>query len=105
LNCHIDFEAPETDSAFNTWTEKKEVLYHNRKEESEQIFCAACHNSPHAIYPTRNPYGENRDNIQPMQYQNMPLPMGANRNCKVCHTIDMEDEMHHPNMLREFRNE
>jgi len=40
-----------------------------------------------------------------MQYQNMPLPMGANRNCKVCHTVDMEDEMHHPNMLREFRNE
>ncbi len=105
LNCHIDFEEPDTDSAFNAWTEGKEALYHNRKEESEQIFCAACHNSPHAIYPTENPYGQHRDNIQPMQYQNTPLPLGANRNCKICHTIDMEDEMHHPNMLREFRNE
>ncbi len=105
LNCHIDFEEPDTDSAFNSWTEGKEALYHNRKEESEQIFCAACHNSPHAIYPTENPYGQHRDNVQPMQYQNMPLPLGANRNCKMCHTVDMEDEMHHSNMLREFRNE
>jgi hypothetical protein len=105
LNCHVDFQEPETDSAFNTWTQDKEGLYHNRKEESDQIFCAACHNSPHAIYPSQNPYGQNRDNIQPMQYQKNPLPLGANLNCKVCHTIDMEDEMHHPNMLREFRNE
>ncbi|RTZ96573.1 MAG: cytochrome C [Deltaproteobacteria bacterium] len=105
LNCHIDFEEPDTDTTFNTWTEGKEALYRNRTEESEQIFCAVCHNSPHAIYPTENPYGRNRDNIQPMQYQKMPLPLGANRNCKVCHTVDMEDEMHHPNMLREFRNE
>ncbi len=104
LNCHEDFQAPESVDAFNSWTENMNSLYRNRREMSEQIFCAACHNSPHAVYRATNPYGENRDVTQPLQYQGSPLPIGSNFNCKVCHTIDMEDEMHHPNMLREFRN-
>ena len=104
LNCHEDFQAPESMEAFNRWTKDKDFLFRNRREMSEQIFCAACHNSPHAVYRATNPYGKNRDVIQPLQYQGNPLPIGSNFNCKVCHTIDMEDEMHHPNMLREFRN-
>jgi hypothetical protein len=68
------------------------------------LFCQACHGNTHAIYPATNPYGKDRDNIQPVQYQKNPYPISANRNCKVCHTIDMEEEMHHPNSLRMFRN-
>ncbi len=104
LTCHVDFQAPETDSAFNRWTASRTGLFRNRRDVSGQIFCAACHSSPHALYPAQNDYGENLDNIQPMQYQGNSLPIGSNMNCAVCHTMEMEDEMHHPNMLREFRN-
>ncbi len=104
LNCHVDFEAPDSESAFNTWTENLAGLFRNRTDESGQLFCSACHSSPHSLYPAKNPYGEELDNIQPLQYQQEPLPMGSNRNCAICHTVEMEDEMHHPNMLREFRN-
>ena len=105
LNCHVDFQAPETDSAFNTWTASNDELFRNRRDESGQLFCSACHSSPHAIYPASNEYGENLDNIQPMQYQGNSLPIGSNMNCAVCHTMEMDEEMHHPNMLREFRNQ
>ena len=74
-------------------------------DESGRLRCAACHGSPHAIYPAENPYNGNRDVLQPLQYQGEPYPIGSNSNCKVCHTIDMDEEMHHPNMLREFRNQ
>jgi hypothetical protein len=30
--------------------------------------------------------------------------IGANRNCKVRHTVDMEEEMHHPNSLGMMRS-
>ena len=56
------------------------------------------------IYPATNIYGRDRDNLQPLQYQGNPYPIGANRQCRVCHTVDMEDEIHHPNMLGDFRN-
>jgi hypothetical protein len=105
LNCHEDFQAPEVDTTFNQWTDDEEGLFRNRTDESGRLRCAACHGSPHAIYPAENPYNKNRDVLQPLQYQNEPYPIGSNGNCKVCHTIDMEEEMHHPNMLREFRNQ
>ena len=105
LNCHVDFQIPEVDTTFNRWTDGEENLYRNRTDESGRIRCAACHSSPHAVYPAENPYNENRDSIQPLQYQDEPFPIGSNFNCKVCHTIDMEEEMHHGNMLREFRNQ
>lgn len=104
LNCHVGFEAPETDTTFNQWTGNETELYRNRTDESGRIRCAACHGSPHAIYPALNPYNNTRDVLQPMQYQRDAYPIGSNMQCKVCHTIDMEDEVHHPNMLREFRN-
>ncbi len=105
LGCHVDFSPPETDELPpNQWTEDEEALYRNRADEMG-ILCQACHGSAHAIYPATNPYGENRDNIPPMQHQGVPYPIAANKNCKVCHTIDMEDEAHHPNSLATFRNE
>lgn len=105
LNCHVDYEAPEDDTTFNQWTAGAENLYRNRTDESGRLHCAACHGSPHAVYPAVNPYNGNRDLLQPLQYQDNPYPIGANLNCGVCHTIDMEDEMHHGNMLRMFRNQ
>ena len=103
LNCHIEFNPPETDETFNQWTTSADDLYRLRTDDAG-IMCQACHGSTHAVYPARNPYGEDRDNIPPLQYQKNPYPVGANKNCKVCHTIDMEEEIHHPNMLGEFRN-
>lgn len=105
LNCHVDFQAPENDTTFNQWTQGEEDLFRNRTDESGRIRCAACHGSPHSIYPAMNPYNQSRDIMQPLQYQKNPYPIGSNLNCKVCHTIDMEDEMHHANMLRPFRNQ
>ena len=104
LNCHVDFAPPEIDTTFNQWTKSEKDLYRNRTDETGRIRCAACHGSPHAIYPALNTYNVNRDIMQPLQYQGDAYPIGSNMKCKVCHTIDMGDEMHHRNMLREFRN-
>ena len=103
LNCHIDFNQPETDETFNLWTKSAEQLYRLRTDDVG-IMCQACHGSAHAVYPATNIYGNKRDNIQPLQYQGNPYPIGSNKNCKVCHTIDMDEEMHHPNSLAMFRN-
>lgn len=103
LNCHIDFNQPETDETFNLWTKSADQLYRLRTDDVG-IMCQACHGSTHAVYPATNIYGNKRDNIQPLQYQGNPYPIGSNKNCKVCHTIDMDEEMHHPNSLAMFRN-
>jgi hypothetical protein len=103
LNCHVDFTEPEkTASGFNKWTNSLEDLFRMRTDEAG-ILCQACHGNTHALYPAINPYGKDRDNIQPLQYQKNSYPIGANKNCRVCHTIDMEVELHHPNSLRMMR--
>ncbi len=104
LHCHVDFQPPDTDETTpGQRTVDLEGLFRMRSDDAG-IMCAACHGAPHALYPARNPYGAQRDVIAPLQYQQSPYPMGSNKNCKVCHTIDMEEEIHHPNMLTEFRN-
>jgi hypothetical protein len=105
LHCHADFQPPETDATFNLWTAGADDLFRARTDDSGRLFCAACHASAHALHPAVNPYGSHLDALQPLQYQTNRLPLGANRNCALCHTVAMEDEMHHPNMLRDFRNE
>ncbi|WP_310599503.1 cytochrome ubiquinol oxidase subunit I [Desulfobulbus sp.] len=105
LHCHVDYQPPATDTTSNTWTAGEQELYRNRTDESGRLFCAACHSSPHALYPADNPHGERLDVLQPLQYQGNRLPLGANRSCSVCHTLDMNDELHHDNSLRTFRNE
>ncbi|WP_028581021.1 cytochrome ubiquinol oxidase subunit I [Desulfogranum japonicum] len=104
LHCHVEFAAPETDSTLHEYTEDMDSLYRNRTDESGALYCAACHGSPHALYPASNDYGTVLHNLVPLQYQDEPLPMGSNFGCAVCHTTEMEDEMHHPNILGEFRN-
>jgi hypothetical protein len=42
------------------------------------IYCASCHGSPHAMYPSR----EATDNYQPLHYQNSSKTIGS---CGVCH--------------------
>ena len=105
LHCHVDFQAPDSDTLLQSWTADGQGLYRNRTDDSGRLFCAACHSSAHAIYPADNPYGAQLDVLQPLQYQGNRLPMGANRNCALCHMMEMEDEMHHANSLRHFRNE
>lgn len=104
LNCHIDFNPPETDQhPLDTWSKNESQLYSKRSADAG-VMCIACHGAPHALYPATNIFGHDRDNLPPLQYQQTPYPIGADRGCKACHTIEMEDEVHHPNMLAEFRN-
>ena len=103
LNCHINFNEPETDETFNKWTQSINDLYRLRTDDAG-IMCEACHGSTHAIYPATNIYGNDIDNIQPLQYQKNRYPIGSNKNCKVCHTVDMNEELHHPNSLTMFRS-
>jgi len=52
-------------------------LYRNAQGHGN-LYCATCHDSPHAMYPSR----EVSDNYQPMHYQNSDKTIGS---CGVCH--------------------
>ena len=104
LNCHTGFNPPDTDqSPQNMWTKDAKSLYKMRSDEVG-IMCPACHGITHAEYPATNIFGDERDNFQPVMYQKNRYPIGANRNCAICHTVEMKEEIHHPNMLTIFRN-
>jgi hypothetical protein len=50
------------------------------------LYCAACHQSPHAMIPSR----EDTDNYQALQYQNAAVTIGS---CAACHDSSRgEDE-------------
>jgi len=93
LTCHVDYDTPETTNAFNTWVEDPKRLYAVSRDELDAVNCAACHGSPHAIYPAND-----RDNVQPLQYMNTAQSLGADGSCTVCHIEDMEDAAHHAGM-------
>ncbi len=58
--------------------ETSDELYRNSAGHGN-LYCSACHGSPHAMYPSR----EAKDNIQPKQYMgNKIKTMGS---CGVCH--------------------
>jgi cytochrome bd-type quinol oxidase subunit 1 len=96
--CHPD-DAPRTTvekaDAYNVWTEGGASLYRNSQDAAGSVMCIACHNSPHANYPTVNRYGKNRDNIGPMQYQGTDRAIGAGGNCGVCHLGEVDGDAHH----------
>lgn len=94
LTCHVDFAAPETDSAFNVWTDGPEGLFRNRKDDMEAVMCAACHNAPHAVFPASN----ERDNLRALQYMEEAKPVGSGGTCTVCHEYEMGYPAHHPGM-------
>ena len=104
LHCHVDFQPPDTDVTLPGQRTVDQAGLFRMRSDDAGVMCAACHGPPHALYPARNPYGAGRDVIAPRQYQQSPYPIGSNKNCKVCHTVDMQEEIHHPNMLTEFRN-
>ncbi len=104
LGCHRDFEAPQKNAtSFNQWVVGFNELYRIRTDMAG-VRCEACHNSTHSEYPTVNAFGKNRDNTQTMQYSGSPLPIGAENQCEICHKKKMEYSIHHPNMVRDFRN-
>jgi hypothetical protein len=53
------------------------ILYRNAAGHGG-VSCAACHNSPHAMHPSREP----ADRYQPLQYQNSAKTIGS---CGTCH--------------------
>jgi len=102
LSCHTDFQLKpysERPNAYNKWVAGGSALYRNRTD-NHGIMCAACHGSPHAVYFATNPYGLERDNIQPIQYMRLSGTIGTTGNCKVCHTVEMPYSAHHRNMIR-----
>jgi hypothetical protein len=104
LTCHADFEKPAPNAtAYNVWNTDFAELYRNRADNAG-IRCQSCHGTTHAEYPAKSPLGNNRDNIQPIQYSGSPYPMGSNISCEVCHTKKMEFPIHHENMYHKFRN-
>ncbi|WP_028573531.1 cytochrome ubiquinol oxidase subunit I [Desulfonatronovibrio hydrogenovorans] len=105
LTCHRDFEQPESHDvrAFNVWNEQVGELYRLRADDVG-LMCQSCHGATHAEYPAVNKFGLDRDNVQPLQYQNEPYAIGANNNCAVCHIQEMDFEGHHPGILEGTRN-
>lgn len=99
--CHDFFSTPPPDaSAAHQWTSgDPSELYSNRQDFMGAIQCQGCHGPTHALYPAHNAYGTDRNNIIPMQYMNLPGPLGSSGNC-ICHTIElpMEASAHHPIM-------
>lgn len=59
--------------------EQEGVLFRNSKGH-HGVACAACHGSPHAMGPAIN----DADNMQAIQYQGEPGPIGE---CAVCHGV------------------
>ena len=100
LSCHQDFGPPDPSRAFGNWTKTAADRFKSRLDEMAALSCPACHGPQHALYPGLNPYGRDRDNIQPLQYQKLARPMGANGNCPVCHKTTKTDSLHHPNTIR-----
>lgn len=102
MNCHRNYDIKSLGAvppSFNNWAPGFTALYRNRTD-NHGVMCAACHSSPHAIYPAINKYSENLDNLQSLQYMGIPGTIGTSGNCKVCHTKEMQANAHHRNMLR-----
>lgn len=62
----------------SAYAEEPNTLYRASKGHGD-LFCSACHGSPHAILPTVQP----NDNLQVERLQGFAGPLG---DCMVCHT-------------------
>lgn len=100
LACHKDYGSPDPSQAFGNWTKNAEGRFRTRLDEMGALSCPACHGPQHALYPSVNPYGKNRDSIQPLQYQKLAKPLGAAGNCTMCHKVRKDIDAHHPNTIR-----
>jgi hypothetical protein len=71
-------------------------LYRNAKGHGNgKVYCAACHNSPHAWWPSKLW----ADNLAPMKMQKSPYGIG---NCGVCHTNKLVGDNPHTIYLSGF---
>jgi len=68
VTCHTNVSGVETNNA----------LYRNSTGHGN-VYCTACHGSPHAMYPSR----ESKDNYQPNQYQGSKIKTIGS--CGLCH--------------------
>ena len=103
-SCHTHFNIFDdgySGTAFNKWAPGFEALYRNRTD-NHGVMCIACHGSTHAIYGAYNKYGLQRDNQQPLQYQGLAGTIGTHEQCMVCHTIEMNMNGHHRNMVNRY---
>lgn len=75
ITCHTGVDGVSTGSA----------LYRNSKGHGN-MYCTACHGSPHAMYPSR----ETSDNYQPNQYQGSTIKTIGS--CGVCHNSSRGEE-------------
>jgi len=98
VTCHVNYGSPQNDQAYGHWTKDAGELFSAQKDEMDALTCAACHGAAHALYPAQNPYGKDRDNLQPLAYQKLPATLGGKKNCAVCHTKDMDSAAHHAGM-------
>lgn len=62
------------------YAEEPNTLYRNSNNGHGGLYCSTCHNSPHAILPSR----EERDNRQVVALQGHA---GTLRDCTVCHGV------------------
>lgn len=62
------------------YSEAPNTLYRNSNNGHAGLYCEACHNSPHAVLPSR----EERDNRQVIALQGHA---GTLRDCRVCHGV------------------
>lgn len=109
LSCHDLKKKPDltTASAFNKWTDRVgdyEALFAFRTDGTGIMRCVSCHGAPHAVYPSKNPVGGDRDNLQAMQYQQDARVLGGESNCAMCHTQNMNNPKHHTLVSRSFTN-
>jgi hypothetical protein len=75
VTCHTGVDGVSTGSA----------LYRNSKGHGN-MYCTACHGSPHAMYPSR----ETSDNYQPNQYQGSTIKTIGS--CGACHNNSRGEE-------------
>ena len=75
VTCHTGVDGVSTGTA----------LYRNSKGHGN-MYCTACHGSPHAMYPSR----ETSDNYQPNQYQGSKIKTIGS--CGVCHNSSRGEE-------------
>ena len=103
LACHIKYRKSKPNaSAYGHWVADFNHLYRNSKAFG--VYCEACHNSTHSLWGTMTPFSKaawKADNYQPLKYQGFPGPIGANKNCQICHTENSGGTMH-KNMLQKY---
>ncbi|MBC9786357.1 hypothetical protein H1S01_18015 [Heliobacterium chlorum] len=105
LSCHTDAhtKASTKTTSYNQWITDKNQLFRFDKADNGDMMCAACHGSPHMIYPASEALGYSEINYQPKTYQGFAGPIGANGNCTVCHLTEPENkDYHHRNQGQPF---